>query len=62
MKKLFLSFILFSFGAFCDMCADFCTRRAEKNISQNKSLQCAVNYGTFFSCITSTLRYHKYVA
>jgi len=38
MKQLFSSLVLFSFGGFCDMCADFCTHLAEKNISQNKPL------------------------
>ena len=38
MKLLFLSLILFSFGSFCDKCADFCTRLAEKNILKHKSL------------------------
>ncbi len=38
MKQLFFSLILFSYGSFCDICADFCTYLAEKNLSRNKSL------------------------
>lgn len=38
MKQLFFSLILFSYGSFCDMCADFCTHIAEKKLSRNKEL------------------------
>lgn len=38
MKQLFSSLFLFSFGGFCDMCADFCTYMVEKSILLNKPL------------------------
>jgi len=38
MKQIFLSIKLFTYGAFCDMCASFCTYLAERCLNQNKSL------------------------
>jgi len=38
MKELFLSVFLFSYGAFCDLCANISTSLAEKRISKNKEL------------------------
>ena len=38
MKQIFLSVNLLTYGAFCDMCAGFCTYLAEKCLIQNKSL------------------------
>ena len=38
MKQIFFSVKLLVFGAFCDMCAAFCTYLAERCISHNKSL------------------------
>ncbi len=38
MKQLFFSIKLLTYGAFCDICASFCTHIAEKCLNQNKSL------------------------
>ena len=38
MKQIFFSIKLLTYGAFCDMCASLCTRMAEKNLKQDKSL------------------------
>ena len=38
MKQIFFSIKLLTYGAFCDMCAGFCTYLAEKCLSKNKSL------------------------
>lgn len=38
MKQIFLSLKLLAYGAFCDMCAGFCTYLAEKYLAENKSL------------------------
>ena len=38
MKQIFFSIKLLTYGAFCDMCAGFCTHLAEKNLARNKSL------------------------
>lgn len=36
--QIFLSVKLLVYGAFCDMCASFCTYLAEKCLIKNKSL------------------------
>lgn len=38
MKQIFFSAKLFAYGAFCDICATFCTNMTEKYIFKNKSL------------------------
>lgn len=38
MKQIFFSVKLLTYGAFCDMCAAFCTYLAEKRLMKNKSL------------------------
>lgn len=38
MQLILLSARLFSYGAFCDLCASICTRMAEKNIEKSKPL------------------------
>ena len=38
MKQIFFSIKLLVYGSFCDMCAGFCTKMAEKSLDKNKSL------------------------
>lgn len=38
MQLILLSAKLFTYGAFCDLCASFCTHLAEKNIEKSKPL------------------------
>lgn len=38
MKLILLSTKLCLYGFFCDLCADLCTKIAEKNILENKPL------------------------